>query len=276
MLRAALSAVIVGFLLVLLPISFGILLVLAAGFVILLISSQRARTVGRLRMEFAAGVSHELRTPLAVICSAAHNLRSRIVYVEEAVEHYATIIEDEARRLSDMVDQILLYSETQSGRRKYDLAPVEVTGIVDGAIQNLSPILEKDNHELTTRVEPALPPAKADATALTQCVQNLLSNALKYGRHGDAANIEIAARKASNRPEILLIVRDHGPGIGGGDQRYLFEPYYRGRRPNWNVPGNGLGLYLVKRLMQAQGGRVTFDQPPDGGARFTLHIPVLK
>src|SRR5437773_8174328 len=171
-------------------ISFGILLVLGAGLVTVVISSQRARTLGRLQMEFAAGVSHELRTPLAVIRSAAHNLRRGIVRDKESVEQYASIVQEEARRLSDMVDQVLLYSETQSGRKKYNLAPVDVNEVIDRALTNLGPTNGLDQAELTTQISPDLPPVQADASALTQCVQNLLSNALKYGKTGEHAESE--------------------------------------------------------------------------------------
>jgi signal transduction histidine kinase len=259
-----------------LAISFGILLVLGAGLITLVISSQRARTLGRLQMEFAAGVSHELRTPLAVIRSAAYNLRRGVVQDKEGVEQYAAIVQDEARRLSDMVDQVLMYSETQSGRKKYNLGPVDVNEVVDRAITNLSPAAELEQCELTTNIHPDLPPAQADAAALTQCVQNLLSNALKYGKTGDKAQIEIAAQKDPHSNEIELSISDHGPGIDPVDERHLFEPFYRGERVGSNVPGNGLGLHLVQRIMQAQNGRVTYSPAPHGGARFTLHIPVAQ
>jgi len=256
-----------------LAMSFSILLVLGAGLMTLVISSQRAHTLGRLQMEFAAGVSHELRTPLAVIRSAAHNLRSGIVRDKEHVEQYASIVQEEARRLSDMVEEVLLYSETQSGRRKYTLEPIDVNEVIDRAITNLSPAIDLKQCELTTRIDPDLPPAKADGAALTQCVQNLLSNAFKYGKNGDTTQIEVEARKDRSSNEIRLSVIDHGPGIDGVDQRQLFDAFYRGRNVGSNVPGNGLGLHLVKRIMVAQGGRVTFSPAPHGGASFTLHIP---
>src|SRR5207247_5657613 len=227
-------------------ISFGILLVLGAGLVTVVISSQRARTLGRLQMEFAAGVSHELRTPLAVIRSAAHNLRRGIVRDKQGVEQYATMVEDEARRLSDMVDQVLLYSETQSGRKKYAVAPVDVNEIIDKAVQNVSSAIDMEKHQLTMQIDPDLPPVKADAAALTQCVQNLLSNAFKYGRRGDAAHIEIFAKKDARAREVQIRVCDGGPGIDGIDQRHLFEPFYRGVRVRSNVPANGLGVHLVQ------------------------------
>jgi len=260
-------------------ISFGILLLLGAGLVTVVISSQRARTLGRLQMEFAAGVSHELRTPLAVIRSAAHNLRRGIVRDKEGVEQYATMVEDEARRLSDMVDQVLLYSETQSGRKKYAVAPVDVNEIIDKAVQNVSSAIDMEKHQLTMQIDPDLPPVKADAAALTQCVQNLLSNAFKYGRRGDAAHIEIFAKKDAGAREVQLSVSDDGSGIDGVDQKHLFEPFYRGVRIGSNVPGNGLGLHLVQRMMQSQGGSVTFTpsgQSGKEGAWFTLHIPASE
>jgi signal transduction histidine kinase len=257
-----------------LAIAFGILLVLGAGLITLVISSQRAHTLGKLQMEFAAGVSHELRTPLAVIRSAAHNLRSGVVRDKEGVEEYASIVQEEARRLSEMVEEVLLYSETQSGRKKYQLGPVDVNEVIDRAITNLSPAIDLTHCELTTQIDPDLPPVKADAAGLTQCVQNLLSNAFKYGKNGDKTQIKIAARKSGG--EIQLSVIDRGAGIDSSDQRQLFEPFYRGKNAGPNTPGNGLGLHLVKRIMQAQRGRVTYSPSPYGGASFTLHIPIAS
>ena len=259
-----------------LAISFGVLLVLAAGLITVVISSQRARTLGRLQMEFAAGVSHELRTPLAVIRSAAYNLRRGIVQDKEGVEQYATIVQDEARRLSDMVDQVLLYSETQSGRKKYNLATVDVNEVIDRAIANLTPATDIDQCDLTTHIDPDLPPVLADASALVQCVQNLLSNALKYGKTSGKAQIEIATEVDRSSKQVRLSITDHGPGIDAADERHLFDAFYRGVRVGSNIPGNGLGLHLVKRIMQAQNGRVSYAPVSEGGSRFTLHIPVAQ
>jgi len=117
---------------------------------------------------------------------------------------------------------------------------------------------------------------KADAAALAQCIQNLLSNAFKYGKNGEKVEIEIVGQKDAKANEVRLSVIDHGPGIENADQRNLFEAFYRGMKVGSNVPGNGLGLHLVKRIMQAQGGRVTFSPAPHGGASFTLHIPAAS
>ena len=259
-----------------LAISFGILLVLGAGLITVMIFSQRAHTLGKLQMEFAAGVSHELRTPLAVIRSAAHNLRSGVVSDKEGIEQYAAIVQEEARRLSDMVEEVLLYSETQSGKKKYKLEPIDINEVIDRAITNISPAIDLDSCEFSPQIDPELPPVKADPAALAQCLQNLLSNAFKYGKSGNKANIDIVGQRDPGSAEVQLSVIDHGPGIDPKDQRHLFEPFYRGEHIESNIPGNGLGLHLVKRIMQAQGGRVTFNPAPQGGACFTLHIPVAS
>lgn len=259
-----------------LEVSFGILLILGAGVITVLISSQRARTLGRLQMEFAAGVSHELRTPLSVIRSAAHNLQTGVVQDHKRVEEYAGIVQDEARRLSEMVDQVLLYSETESGHRRYDLKAVDLTEVVERATQNLAPTVNSDEADLNMDFPDGLPLVRADAGALMQCVQNLLSNAFKYGKDEGHAQITITARNDAASGEVQLSVCDKGPGIDKADQLHLFEPFHRGASVGSTIPGSGLGLHLVRKMMQAQNGDVTFEPSPQGGACFTLHIPVSK
>jgi two-component system OmpR family sensor kinase len=103
-----------------------------------------------------------------------------------------------------------------------------------------------------------------------------LSNAFKYGTRNNKADIEIVGQKDTGSDEVRLSVIDHGPGIEAADERHLFEAFYRGASAGSNVPGNGLGLHLVKSIMQAQGGRVTYAAAPHGGASFTLHIPAAS
>jgi signal transduction histidine kinase len=259
-----------------LAISFGILLVLGFGAGVGIVWGHRARTLGRLQMEFAAGVSHELRTPLAVIQSAAHNLRAGVVQDREGIEEYATIVQKEARRLSNMVEQVMTYAETQSGRKRYDIAPVDLNAVVDRALQNMALPLGDANASVENRIDPQLPPAMGDEVALTQCVQNLLSNALKYGSSADSAQIEIESEVEHSTGTIRLSVIDHGPGVPPVDERYLFDPFHRGANAATNTPGNGLGLHLVRRMMEAQDGSVMYQRAAGGGASFILTLPAAK
>jgi signal transduction histidine kinase len=259
-----------------LAISFGILLVLGFGAGVGIVSGHRARTLGRLQMEFAAGVSHELRTPLAVIQSAAHNLRAGVVQDREGIEEYATIVQKEARRLSTMVEQVMTYAETQSGRKRYDIASVDLNAVVDRALQNMALPLGDANASVENRIDPQLPPAMGDEVALTQCVQNLLSNALKYGSGNDSVQIEIESEVEQATGTIRLSVIDHGPGVPPADERFLFDPFHRGTNAATNTPGNGLGLHLVRRMMEAQNGSVMYRKATGGGASFVLTLPLAK
>ena len=258
-----------------LAISFGVLVVLGISAVAIVISSGRARRLGKLQMEFAAGISHELRTPLAVIQSAAHNLGAGVVKDREGIEEYAGIVKSEARRLTDMVEQVMAYTETQSGRKRYTLAPVDIGEVAETAIGHMGSVFRDGSATVETNIEGDLPPVMADASALTRCLENLLSNAVKYGQQDGSAKIEVHARRVSESGtpgKVELSVIDHGPGVPPADVRSLFEAFHRGSNAKTNTPGNGLGLHLVERMMNAQNGSVTYEPAPDGGAKFTLII----
>jgi len=258
-----------------LAISFGVLIVLGVSAVAILISGSRARRLGRLQMEFASGISHELRTPLAVIQSAAHNLESGVVQDREGIREYAAIVKGEARRLTEMVEQVMAYTETQSGGKRYDLAPVDAGDVAELAIQNMSSVLREANAIVYKDIEADLPPVLADAPALTRCLQNLLSNAAKYGRVDHSAYIEIQARhipEPGSAGKVRLSVADRGAGVPERDVKHLFGAFYRGSNASTNTPGNGLGLHLVDRIMEAQNGSVTYERSAHGGAKFTLTL----
>jgi signal transduction histidine kinase len=226
-------------------------------------------------MEFAAGISHELRTPLAVIQSAAHNLGAGVVKDREGIEEYAGIVKSEARRLTEMIEQVMAYTETQSGRKRYSLVPVDAAEIVEIAISGMENVLRERNAVVVKDLEPGLLLAFADVSALTRCLQNLLSNAVKYGQKDGSVTITVSARLISqpgSPNKVQLSVIDQGPGVPADDVRSLFEPFHRGSNASTNTPGNGLGLHLVERMMKAQDGSVTYEPAAGGGAKFTLTL----
>jgi signal transduction histidine kinase len=258
-----------------LAISFGVLVVLGISAVAIIISSARARRLGRLQMEFAAGISHELRTPLAVIQSAAHNLRSGVVKDEEGIQEYAAIVSSEARRLTETIEQVMAYTETQSGNKRYMLAAVDAGDIIDIAVGAMTNALREANMTVEKSIDSGLPPVLADASALSRCLQNLLSNSAKYGRHGSRSTVEIHGRhvhQPGSPGKVELSVVDHGPGVPDNEVSSLFEPFHRGSHASTNTPGNGLGLHLVERMMKAQNGSIRYEPAPGGGAKFTLTV----
>lgn len=258
-----------------LAISFGILLLLTASVVLVVVSSHRARALAQLQMDFVARVSHELRTPLAIIRSAAYNVATGVVTDENEVREYANMVQTEGQRLSHMVDQILTFSRTGAGRATYDIKPVRVEAIVDHVIATMSATLSQADCKLDLDIAPDLPPVKADESALSECIQNLVSNALKYSQTTTGIHIRLAARKAS-ADTVLITVADSGPGIDSADLPQIFEPFFRGKNARSDTPGSGLGLNLVSRMMDAQGGRITVESEPGKGAAFTLHLAVAQ
>ncbi len=255
-----------------LAISFGVLLLMAASLAMLLVSSHRAHRLARLQMEFVAGVSHELRTPLAVICSAGENLADGLIATGEQARRYGAVIRTEGRKLAEMVEQILTFAGVQAGRLKYHFQPVDVGEVMERVATALELEAREAGVVIERRVEGEVPLVIADPVALAQCLRNLVHNAVKYAASGGWIGVT-AARSADGR-SVEIRVEDRGPGIAAADLPHIFEPFYRGRNAaQGQVRGAGLGLSLVKRVIEAHRGAVRVESRPGEGSRFTLQLP---
>jgi signal transduction histidine kinase len=256
-----------------LAVSLGILGLLATAAVVLVATTQRARRLARQQIEFVAGVTHELHTPLTAIRAAGENLADGVVADAAQVRRYGLLIAGEGRRLSTMVAQLLELAGIQSGRRVYRFEPIEVGEIVDGALRESRWLLEEAAVTVERDMADGLPRVLADAGALRRGLQNLLENAVKYG--GEARWLGVRARATVAGVDIA--VADRGPGIPRDELRHLFEPFFRGRdAAAGGVPGVGLGLALVRQVVEAHGGTVSVASESDGperGTAFTLHLP---
>jgi signal transduction histidine kinase len=260
-----------------LAISFGILLLLAASIAMLLISTRRAQRLAAQQMEFVAGVSHELRTPLAVIRSAADNLAGGYVSAPDQVQRYGTVIRSEGRRLSEMVEQVLEVAGAQSGRRNYLLRPSTVGQVIEDAVTASHLALVEGGFELSEEIEANLPLIRADLTALSRALQNLISNAIKYS--GESRWIGLRARRGNGQRgiEVQITVTDRGLGIPEEDLPHIGEPFFRGRDVlDAQIRGSGLGLSLVRHIVEAHDGRLTIESSRGRGSAFTLHIPAAS
>ena len=251
----------------------GILALLGLSGVLAIVWAERVRSIGRLQMEFAAGISHELRTPLATIRTAAHNIASGVVTAPEQVREYAEMVQNEGRRLSTMVDQVMQFAQTESGRRKYRIVPVELGDAVNRALTVVFASPEEAEQRVRILLDPALPEVLVDETALTHSLENLITNALKYGASGRKVTIAGGYDSAAGR--VRLDVTNAGPGIDASDLPHIFQPFYRGGNAG-RTPGSGLGLGLVRKMIRSQNGEVTVQSGPDTGTTFTLHLPVPR
>ncbi len=215
-----------------------------------------------LRSSLLSAVSHDLRTPLAVITGAATTLRDdRGKLAPEVRDELLGSIVDDARRLETILGNLLQLTRVESG-----LAPhrewIPLDELVGAALTRLEdavgerPIVLDIPHDVSVHV---------DAVLFEQVLINLVDNALKHG----APPIEISARATD--AEVTIVVIDHGAGVAPEDRERLFERFARAS----TAPGAGLGLAVVRAIVVAHDGRVALDAAPTGGARFTLHLPVV-
>jgi signal transduction histidine kinase len=256
-------------------ISFGILLLLGASIGFIILSSRRAQRLATQQMEFVAGVSHELRTPLAVICSAAENLADGVIDDRGQIERYGSLIRDEGRRLTGMVERILEFAGTQSGRRNYELRPTELSSVIEDAIATCHMQLAEGGFEIERKIAVNLPTVEADGAALSRAIQNLLSNAMKYSGDSRWIGLSVEMARTSGGEEVWIGVADRGLGIETSEIERIFEPFYRGKEAlGAQIRGNGLGLSLVKHIVEAHGGRMSVESMVGRGSLFTLQLPV--
>ena len=256
-------------------VSFGVLVLLAISMGMIVVSSQRAQRLAKLQMQFVAGVSHELKTPLAVIRSAADNLAEGIVGSPQQIKDYGSLIRTEGRRLSTMIGQTLDFAAGQASPASYTLKPFAPAKIIDAALEVTAPAIEEVHATVEKTIEPDLPEVEADENAVKQVLQNLISNALKYGGSAKRVAIRAEACQGSGARQVRISVGDNGAGIAPEDLAHIFEPFYRGKAAtDAQIQGAGLGLSLARDMAHAMGATISVESTPGEGSSFALHLPV--
>ncbi len=263
-----------------LAIGFGVLLVLVINMAMLIVTSHRAQRLAQMQMDFVTAVSHELRTPLTVILSGADNICNGVVESGLHVKQYGAVIANQARQLFALVEQILLFAATrQGGGLHYSLQPLQVQDVVDTALASTAGLIAAGQCTVECEIAEGLPLISGDAPAVSQCLQNLIANAVKYGngdRHdkrwiGIRAGVHDGAVK-----EVRISVSDRGIGISGADLPHIFEPFYRSPSVKAaQIHGTGLGLPLSRSIAEALKGRLEVVSTLGRGSTFTLYLPCV-
>ncbi|MBP6002834.1 MAG: HAMP domain-containing histidine kinase [Pyrinomonadaceae bacterium] len=253
-----------------LAMGFGILALLAVAVIAIIASAQRAKMFAQRQVDFVSSVSHEFRTPLAVIYSAGENLADGVAKKYEQVSRYGELIKGEGKKLSGMVEQILDFAGADSGRKQYNFVDINVADVVKDALAECSALLEGKEINVETDISVSLPTVKADRSALSGAIQNLIVNAVKYGNGSNW--IRVTAENGGGN--IKISVEDHGIGISKGELRQIFQPFYRSQEVvDAQIHGNGLGLSLVRQIAKAHGGCVHVTSEVGKGSKFIFEIP---
>lgn len=254
--------------------SVGALSILAIGICMLVALTERARSLAQMQSEFVLGVSHELRTPLTVICVAADNLKKGMAQDVEQVHRYGDIISTHASELTNMIEETLVFARVQSGSLIGKRTLVNPDEIVKSALASCDSALQKAGIAVMVHLAPQLPLIEADVHLLVRCLENLIQNVIKYAAAGKWIAIRAERVVVSEGERVQLSVEDRGPGVSPPDLPHIFEPFYRGKcvQPT-AVPGMGLGLTLVKRVVEAHLGRIEVNNSGHGSSFSMLLRP---
>ena len=249
------------------------LFVLAAGLLtVALMQLRRQQQLARLRTEFVSGVSHELRTPLAQIRWFAELLHLGKLRSDDERERSAGIIDQEARRLTYLVENVLNFSRAEKGTNRVSPEPAEIDREIQESLDLFAPLAR--SRGMTIRPMLGINTLMSvDRNALRQILLNLLDNAAKYGPSGQT--ITVGSQIVGDRARIW--VEDEGPGIPREDRVRVWEPYVRlNRDAESSTGGSGIGLSVVRELVLLHGGRTRAESAPGGGARFVVELPLVQ
>lgn len=248
----------------------GGLFVLTVGLMLAaLLQLRRQQQLAQLRVDFVSGVSHELRTPLAQIRLFAELLRNGQLRSEQERDRSIGIIDEEAQRLTYLVENVLAFSRSEHGRGQVTAEPVAMDREIEAAVHAFAPLARARRAKIRSNIERGLV-ARVDPRALRQIVLNLLDNAVKYGPLGQTVTVSLSGDAAA----VRVAVEDRGPGVPKSEREHIWEPYYRlGRETESAVGGSGIGLAIVRELVLLHGGRAWVEDASGGGARFVVEFP---
>jgi signal transduction histidine kinase len=230
----------------------------------------REMELARQQSDFVSAVSHEFRTPITSMRHLTELLVTNSVPTESRKAQYYELLARETERLHRMVESLLSFGRIEAGAYAWRLEPVEPAEFVPGVVEEFRHDPQSSQHELLCEMEEDLPPIRADREALSRALRNLLENAGKYSE--PRTSIRVFARRGSG--SLLLGVEDHGIGVAPDEQSRIFQKFVRGadaRRAG--IRGVGIGLALVKRIVEAHGGSVRLTSELGRGSTFVLELP---
>jgi PAS domain S-box-containing protein len=242
------------------------------GIVAALTDVTQQRELQEMKTDVMTLVTHELRTPLTAIQGMSEVLAQFEVAGDRRREMHLAI-NDEAKRLSLMITEYLDISKLESGAQPLRLTALRIGALVERVLLLLDPVAALRQIEIVRQLAPSLPGLLADADLIAQALTNLVANAIKYS----PVQTEISIAGRADEDALIIEVTDQGYGIPAASLARIFEKFYRVPRvEDADVPGTGLGLALVREIVELHGGRVTVKSEPGMGSTFSVRLPLVR
>ncbi|RME40354.1 MAG: sensor histidine kinase [Planctomycetota bacterium] len=253
------------------------LLMLLAAMAILVRTARREVALAEMKANFVADVSHELKTPLALIHLFAETLQSGKIQSEEKKREYYEVILRECSRLTAMIENILDFSRIDAGRKEYRPEPIDIARLVRETYETYTARLDHEGFEHRFTAEEGLPPVAADAGAIKQAIINLLDNAVKYSDEEKSLHVELRRDVRRGRRGVLISIHDRGIGIRPEDRARIFDGFYRAPDERVRARGGaGLGLRLVRHIVECHGGALDVESRLVKGSTFRIFLPAAE
>ena len=239
-----------------------------------LIDRSEARAAEQMRVDFVANASHELRTPLSTLIGYTETLRERTAELDGGTqERFLTIVHDEARRMQRVVEDLISLSRIEAEKFTSPTEAVDLEQLIEVSVESAKRMADERRSALVCKIEPDLPSIAADASQILQVLDNLITNALRYGEHGTPVTVS-----ATLEDEMVhLAVADQGEGIAPEHVKRLTERFYRvDTSRSRSLGGTGLGLSIVKHIVERHRGRLTIESKLGKGTTVHVLLPVAS
>jgi len=250
-----------------------IALLMLLGFAFIMYTLNVELRLNKLKSEFISNVSHELKSPLTSIRMMTEMLHHNRVQTEERKSAYYSAMLEESEHLSHLIDNILDFSRMDDDRKKYDFTDVNLDELLCKFLESTRERLQEPGFDIRYNRPDHVPVVKADKNAILQVFYNLVDNAIKFS--GTSRQIDITLFAKGDK--VLFCVRDYGIGISGKDQEKIFDRFYRGDKPQrLGIKGSGIGLTIVKQIIEAHGGTINIESEVGKGSRVVVRLPTFK
>ena len=235
----------------------------------------REQRLNTMKSNFVSSVSHELRAPIASVRLLAESLERGKISEPAKQNEYFRFIGQECRRLSALIENVLDFSRIEQGRKQYEFEPTDLSALVDQTVTLMQPYAEERGVTLKCEVRSVKCEVEMDGRAIQQALVNLIDNAIKHSPKDAVVTVALERSTLNSQLSTLnLSVSDSGPGIPASEHEKIFERFYRlGSELRRETQGVGIGLSIVKHVVEAHGGRVRVESEVGKGSRFTIELP---